>query len=336
VLAPVAQARELPAAWSNYPHVHRGALRLVVVHVAEGTFTGTVKWFRNPRAHVSAHYVVARDGELAHMVPDDEEAWHAGNGWVNLHSIGIEHEGYAGIDGTFTDAEYRASARLVADLLRRYRLPADRRHLIGHDEVPDPFHPGRFGGRSHHTDPGRFWDWTRYLGYVRAYRAGRVPAPPLLDVALPGLTLGQTLRGIVLLQPIAIGAAQVEVLVDGVAQDDPFWDTSWVANGRHVVQARATGPDGRTALATVLLQTDNAPPPAPVVDFTLVDGTIQPELSGGPVVRVELWVDGAVVQTATAAPWTLTWSPIPGPHTVAVLALGPRGARAAKVVAVTG
>jgi hypothetical protein len=325
----------IPAAPSNYPHVPHGAITLVVVHVSEGTFGGTVKWFQNPRARASAHYVVGRDGEIAHMVPDDQEAWHAGNGYVNRHSIGVEHEGYTNVDGTFTDAEYRASAQLVAGVLRRYHLPADRRHLIGHNEVPDPFHRGRFGGWAHHTDPGRFWDWPRYLAYVRAYRAGRVPPPPQLDVSLPGLELGQTLTGVVSLAPQVVGAAQVEVLVDGVPRDDPDWDTSWEANGRHVVQARAVGPDGRVALATVLVQTENAPPLPPVVDFTYADGTIQPELSGGPVVRVELWVDGVVVQTATADPWTLTWAPAPGTHTVAVRAVGPRGAVAAKVEVVT-
>jgi hypothetical protein len=336
VLAPAAAARELPAAWSNYPHAQRGALRLIVVHVAEGSYGGTVRWFRNPRAHASAHYVIGRDGEVAHMVPDDQVAWHAGNGFVNRHSIGIEHEGYVGIDGTFTDNEYRTSAQLVATLLRRYGLPADRRHLIGHDEVPDPFHPGRFGGWAHHTDPGRFWDWTRYLEYVRDYRAGRVPPPPQLDVTLPGLRLSQTLSGVVELQPATVGAAQVDVLVDGVPRDSGAWDTSWEPNGRHVVTARAVGPDGQTALATVLVTTENPPPAAPVVDFTYADTTVQPVLAGGPVVRVELWVDGVVVETSTMEPWTLSWAaPTPGPHTVAVRAVGPRGAVAAKVAVVT-
>src|SRR5438045_5068538 len=79
-----------PAAWSNYSHHHRpaSAVRLVVVHVAEGSFDGTVGWFRNRRAHASANYVVGRDAEIAHMVPDANIAWHAGNSYVNYHSIG--------------------------------------------------------------------------------------------------------------------------------------------------------------------------------------------------------------------------------------------------------
>jgi hypothetical protein len=170
---------------------------------------------------------------------------------------------------------------------------------------------------------------------VRAYRSGHVPPPPRLDVTLPGIGLGQTLSGVVALQPTAVGAAQVEVLVDGVPREGPDWDTSWEANGRHVVSARAVGPDGQTALATVLVKTQNAPPATPVVDFTYAETTVQPEVSGGPVVRVELWIDGVVVQTATMEPWTLTWAATPGPHTVAVRAVGPRGATAAKVVVVT-
>src|SRR5947209_17299416 len=104
---------------------------MVAVHATEGSYGSTVSWFRNRRAHAAANYVVGRDGQIAHMVPNNEIAWHAGNGYVNAHSIGVEHEGYTRVDGTFTDAEYRASAQLVASLLRAYRIPADRGHAIG-------------------------------------------------------------------------------------------------------------------------------------------------------------------------------------------------------------
>lgn len=332
-----------PAAPTNYSHATMRAsdVRLVVVHVAEGSFLGTVRWFASPRARASTHYVVGRDGEAAHPVPDGHPAWHAGNGWVNAHSIGIEHEGYTRIAGTFTDAEYRASARLVAGLLRRYRLPADRRHVIGHDQVPDPFHPGRFGGWAHHTDPGPHWDWARYLAYVRAYRAGRVPPPPPLDVALPGLALGQTVSGVVPLRPVTVGdVASLELLVDGKPRPSLDWESAAEANGRHVVSVRATGVDGRVALATVVVKTENVPPEPPLVSFEPLQPlpgpvAIQPVISGGPVVRVELWVDGVVVRTATAAPWTLDWEATPGTHTVALRAVGPRGAATAAVQTVT-
>jgi hypothetical protein len=34
--------------------------------------------------------------------------------------------------------------------------------------VPDPNHPGQWGGVDHHTDPGRTWDWPRYMAYLRS------------------------------------------------------------------------------------------------------------------------------------------------------------------------
>jgi hypothetical protein len=356
-LATLAAVVPVPAAWSNYAHVHRpdSAVRLVVVHVAEGSFGGTVSWFRNRRAHASANYVVGRDGQIAHMVPDGNVAWHAGNGYVNAHSLGIEHEGYVRIDGTFTDVQYRASARLLATLLRRYHVPADRRHVMGHDEVPDPNHRGRFGGFAHHTDPGPYWDWPRYMSYVRDYRAGRTPPPRAFDVAVPGLELGQKVSGVVPWTAVPAGepAAHVDFLVDGALEatvpEAPFtydWDTALETKGRHVLTARAVAPDGRSTIATVVVESETPPPPPPLVTLpepaggAVVSGVLQlqPQLSGGPVARVELWIDGVLTQTADAAPWSLAWDTAtvpPGEHVLAVRAVGPLGKATAAIVVVT-
>ena len=270
-------------------------------------------------------------------------------------SIGVENEGLVGTEGTFTDAEYRASAGLVASLLRRYRLPADRGHVIGHSQVPDPYHPGEYGGYAHHTDPGRFWDWERYMRYVRAYRAGATPAPRPLDVSIAGLELDQTVSGSVAWTAAIAGeqVAGVEFLLDGeqvaTLTAPPYgleWDSRGVANGRHVLAVRATGVDGRAVLASVLVRTANSAAPPPLVaDVGIADGAtvsgvvpIVPVLAGGPVGRVELWLDGAVVETATAAPWALSWDATavpPGQHVLAVRAVGPRGGATAKIVLVT-
>jgi len=351
-------ALPIPAAWSNYSHQHRTAssVRLVVVHVTEGSYRGTVRWFRNRAARASANYVVGRDGQIAHMVPDSNVAWHAGNGWVNAHSIGIEHEGYAELDGTFTDAQYRASARLLATLLRRYHLPADRRHVIGHNEVPDPNHRGRFGGFAHHTDPGAYWDWPRYMTYVRDYRAGRTPPPRPLDVTMPGLELGQVVTGLFAwtAEPTGEEPAYVDFFVDGdlraTIDTAPFtygWDTGVEKSGRHVLTARAVGFDGRRAVTTVVVTSQSSPaPPPPVIELfepvrdAVVSGVvpIEPELSGGPVARVELWIDGVLTGTADTAPWALTWDTsavAAGPHTLAIRAVGARGRAAAVIVPLT-
>lgn len=142
----------------------------IVIHDTEGRFIGSIHALQNPRVDGSAHFVVSRRGQIVQLVPVTDVAWHSGNSWWNLHSIGIEHEGWAG-RRAYTQKEYRASAQLVAYLAHRWTIPIDREHIIGHAEVPDPYHPGFFGGVSHHTDPGPYWDWGHYMGLVRYYAA---------------------------------------------------------------------------------------------------------------------------------------------------------------------
>jgi N-acetyl-anhydromuramyl-L-alanine amidase AmpD len=152
---PASRANYTP---SNRPRGH--PLNYVVVHVAQTTYSGTVSVFRNPRTEVSAHYVVrSSDGRVAQCVRESDIAWHAGNWDYNTRSIGIEHEGWVDRPEYFTDALYESSARLTAAICARYGIPRNRAHIIGHDEVPG----------SDHTDPGRHWDWKRYLRMVRSH-----------------------------------------------------------------------------------------------------------------------------------------------------------------------
>ncbi|WP_030544727.1 N-acetylmuramoyl-L-alanine amidase [Streptomyces albus] len=148
-------ARWIPAHPGNYREGRSAAIDMVVVHVAQGTYAGTVDWFRNPASRVSAHYVVrSSDGEVTQTVRDGDTAWHARD--ANPRSLGIEHEGYVADATWFTDAMYRASAALTAHLCDTHGIPRDREHIVGHTEVP---------GNSH-TDPGPHWDWDRYLELV--------------------------------------------------------------------------------------------------------------------------------------------------------------------------
>ncbi|MFF5112290.1 N-acetylmuramoyl-L-alanine amidase [Streptosporangium sp. NPDC000509] len=129
----------------------------VVIHVTQGAYAGTISWFQNPAAKVSAHYVVrSSDGDITQMVRDKDVAWHAGNSSYNARSIGIEHEGFINNASWFTDAMYRASAALTRALCDKYGIPKDRSHIIGHKQVPG----------ATHTDPGSHWDWAKYMRYV--------------------------------------------------------------------------------------------------------------------------------------------------------------------------
>jgi N-acetyl-anhydromuramyl-L-alanine amidase AmpD len=308
----------VPASRSNYHPSHRSAraIRLIVVHTIEGTYSGAIAWFRNPRARASANFVVGRDGRITEMVAPWNVAWHAGNAWVNAHSLGIEHEGFAGIPWLYTDAEYRASARLVASLLRRSHLRADRSHVIGHAEVPDPYHRGQFGGYSHHTDPGRFWNWPRYMTYVRSYAAGADPPALAFDVTVPAPTLMQRVADVVSWQAVPAGdtASRIDFLVDGAlartTTADPWsldWDSYAVSNGKHVLTARAVSEDGTEANASVLVVVRNvriAITGSNLGDGDIVRGLVRVTASvQGRPDRVELSVDDVLLSTQYAAPY---------------------------------
>jgi N-acetylmuramoyl-L-alanine amidase len=335
----------VPANPHNYAHVHRsaGAIRIVVIHTIEGSYGGAISWFRNSRARASANFVVSRDGAVTQMVSTSAVAWHAGNGYVNAHSVGIEHEGFTNVRYTVTDAEYRGSAQLLAQLVRRYRIPLDRSHVIGHNQVPDPRHPWLKGGFAHHTDPGPYWDWTRYLAYVRAYLTGTPPPPLAFDVTLPDLAMGGVATGVMDVMPLTSGEDPVEIdlLVDGQLRatltDEPFdlaWDTTQEASGRHVVTAHAVAADGRTADAAVVVIVSNPPQPPTISFANFVDGQTFSGLVRwdaavtGKVARVDFLVDGLLVDSEFDAPFGFDWDTtleVPGPHVLTERAIRPDG-----------
>jgi N-acetyl-anhydromuramyl-L-alanine amidase AmpD len=165
----------VPAASGNYTPASRTRLSLMIIHKAEGTASGAAQWFENPASKVSAHYSVAHDGTIFQSVADKDIAWHAGNWDVNTRSIGVEHGGYTANDDV-SETQYRRSAQLIAALCLAHKIPIDRRHIIGHSEVPDPNHAGQFGGADHHTDPGKHWNWSHYMSLVKQF-AQTAPKP---------------------------------------------------------------------------------------------------------------------------------------------------------------
>ena len=93
--------------------------KLVIVHIMQGSLTGTDSWFRNPAAEASAHYGIGKDGTIFQWVDCDDMAWHAAG--ANDHSIGVENEGYAG--HPLTAAQVDANARIFAWAVRNYDVP---------------------------------------------------------------------------------------------------------------------------------------------------------------------------------------------------------------------
>lgn len=155
----------------NYMAANRpGSNRInkVIIHVVQGSWSSALNWFKDSRAGVSAHYTVrSSDGRIGQSVEEKNIAYHAGYWSYNQTSIGIEHEGYISNSSWFTDEMYRSSARLTAYLCKKYKIPIDRQHIIGHHEVPGC--SGGGGGVGCHTDPGPYWNWSKYMRLVREY-----------------------------------------------------------------------------------------------------------------------------------------------------------------------
>ena len=88
---------------------------------------------------VSAHYLIARDGQIWKLVEEDKRAWHAGvskmpdpedaRDNVNNFSIGIELIGNG--NPVFTEEQYGALAALISDLSSRHPI----RFVLGHKHI---------------------------------------------------------------------------------------------------------------------------------------------------------------------------------------------------------
>lgn len=172
------RARWYGASSNNYGSSRRESsynINKVIIHVVQGSFSAAINTFKDPNSRVSAHYTVrSSDGFIGQSVQEKDIAYHAGNYSYNTSSVGIEHEGYVSQPRYFTDEMYRSSARLTAYLCRKYNIPMDRQHIIGHNQVPG----------ATHTDPGRYWDWPRYIRLVRAY-SGTNKYQQIVDNASP-------------------------------------------------------------------------------------------------------------------------------------------------------
>jgi len=170
-------ARWIAASPKNFQRADRpfsSPITRIVIHTTEAPYAAAIRYFAHAGPVASADYVIrSSDGAITQMVRERDVAWHSGNRQYNATSIGIEHEAFVHDCSWYTTAMYKSSARLVAHLADKYGIPIDRAHIIGHYQVPDPYHLGGFGGFAHHADPGPCWNWRRYLRLIRAY-AGQI------------------------------------------------------------------------------------------------------------------------------------------------------------------
>lgn len=130
---------------------------LVLHYTGMKDAASAIAWLRNPESKVSCHYLVAEDGQILRMVPEEKRAWHAGRSYwrgnqnLNGISIGIEivnpgHEfGYQ----PYPDQQIDALIPLVADIMKRHGIT--RGNVVGHSDIA----PTR------KQDPGELFPWGR-------------------------------------------------------------------------------------------------------------------------------------------------------------------------------
>jgi N-acetyl-anhydromuramyl-L-alanine amidase AmpD len=146
----------------------------LVLHTTEGgAVEGALEHWHREDVTASAHYVI--DGEpvlrVVQNVAEGDCAYHAGSRSINRRSIGIEVCGKANDPKTWTPELMVLLVALSADICKRHRIPIVHQPgpgICGHADVPDPYNPNRYGGASHHTDPGPHFPWPQFLDALRA------------------------------------------------------------------------------------------------------------------------------------------------------------------------
>ncbi|MDN5782678.1 MAG: N-acetylmuramoyl-L-alanine amidase, partial [Luteimonas sp.] len=167
------------ALWATSPNYNSRsgtAVREVAIHTMQGSYAGSISWFKNPNSQVSAHYLIrSSDGQVTQMVRESQRAWHVGS--HNSHSIGIEHEGYISNPDWYTSAMYSKSAAITRQACGRYagivctramksytssKLSDTSYDILGHQNLTD----------NSHTDPGKYWNWSKYYGLINPTTGG--------------------------------------------------------------------------------------------------------------------------------------------------------------------
>lgn len=161
----------------HYTPANRKAMSLIVIHTMEypekiNAAEAVAQMFHTTTRPASAHYCVDSDSEVQ-CVLEKDVAYHAPG--ANSNGIGIEHAGYAASSAAdwsdaFSQKMLKRSARIAADICKRYWIPVEyvdvaglkhgKRGITTHRNVSEAFK------KSTHTDPGTSFPMTQYLWMV--------------------------------------------------------------------------------------------------------------------------------------------------------------------------
>ena len=178
------------AIWQGSPNYWTGRFGHDVIaicdHIMQSTIESANSWFRNPGSEASSHLGIAKTGKIYQWVALNNSAW--ANGiinspetaipsvpWVlddeknginpNTQTVSIEHEGLTG--EPMPEAQYQATLSVHRFLIKKYSLPLDRLHIIGHFQVDNI---------NRHYCPGNGFPWQRLMADLQADPKPSYPA----------------------------------------------------------------------------------------------------------------------------------------------------------------
>ena len=249
---------------------------VIVCHITDGNFPGSIEWVTNPASQASYHFMVSLTGEVTQCVDIEDTAWANGTSMTtgdnrnsqnstlaivrerranaNLYTVSIGFEGVHGeTNGRLTLAQQGAGVEAIRHIRSEARrlfgvdIPVARTHIVGHSEVTPLTRP---------NCPGRdfpFDEIIRVLGgtvHVSAPQQAASPPPP--TPSLPTPAANRNFR-------VLVGAFDTEE--EARAERDrvrklPGREKAWVVQNGYVWQVQAaSGPnlDGAERIARELL-----------------------------------------------------------------------------------
>ncbi|KKB96856.1 N-acetylmuramoyl-L-alanine amidase AmiD precursor [Candidatus Arcanobacter lacustris] len=139
----------------NYD-MRESVIDTIVIHYTDMVDDAeTLALLCNPKAKVSAHYFINREGIIYQLVDDDKRAWHAGISYwrgkskLNDNSIGIELANPGHLNGyiDFTKSQMSSLISICQSLIDKHQIKPI--NIVGHSDIA----PDR------KKDPGELFDW---------------------------------------------------------------------------------------------------------------------------------------------------------------------------------
>ncbi len=138
--------------WVPSPNFNERRPNFVIIHQTDSiSHARALNTLTDPARGVSAHYLIAKNGNITQLVEEKDRAWHAGKSWwggqtdINSASIGIELDNQGELP--FESAQIEALLTLLQGISERYRIPVA--NYLAHGDVA----PGR------KVDPNYTFPW---------------------------------------------------------------------------------------------------------------------------------------------------------------------------------